>query len=192
MKKLLHNIADGISIVVFVIVFFIGIIITLPFDYIKYKTSLVYKKDRRKYSLFEASSSNFKVYNAALKEHIPLEFVEHPMERSYAVGWLVLGRTLVNTDVYAFDYDENTGLWDYKCENEHEELVTASFDEYFEMEIGWTNHDAGRDICDSVAVLVDRKELKDKSTVQFDDHPSFILHDGDIADALRRLVQQAV
>lgn len=195
MKKLLRKIADGIlavAVVIILIVVSIVGIIALPFDYIEYKTSRVYKKDRRKYSPFAASSSNFEIYNAALKEHIPLEFVENPMGSSYAFGWLVLGRTLVMTDVYAFDYDEKTGQWGYQCENEHDEFVTMSLDEYIEMHIDCTNHDAGREICDSVAVLVDRKELKGKNATQLEEHPSFIFHDDDVADALRQLVKRTV
>ncbi len=185
MKKLLVAIRDGILAVVAVILLVVAAIIALPIDYIKYKTSLAYKKYHWRYIPFEASSLDFKMYNTALKEHIPLEFVENPIERSISAGWLVLGRTLVTTDVFVFEYDESTGHWVYKYENE--ETVTMSIGEYIDMLIDFTNHGAGREICDSVAFLVDGTD-EDYSGLGAE--PSFIVYEGDIAEALHELYRR--
>ena len=163
----------------------VAAIIELPIDYIKYKTSHVYKKERRRYSYIVTSTSNFKTYNVALKEHIPLEFVENPTYHSLANGWLVLGRTLVVSDVFDFEYDESAGYWVYKYENE--ETVTMSIGEYIDMLIDFTNHGAGREICDSVAFLVDGTD-EDYSGLGAE--PSFIVYEGDIAEALHELYRR--
>ena len=190
MKKLLEAVRVGVlAVLAVVVVIFLVVaaIIALPIDYIKYKTSLAYKKERRKYSLFATSSSNFKTYNMALKEHIPLEFVENPTYHSLANGWLVLGRTLVVSDVFDFEYDESAGHWVYKCENEHEELITETLDEYIKTSIDEANSGAGREICDSVAVLVDGTD-EDYSGLGAE--PSFIVYEGDIAEALHELYRR--
>lgn len=187
MKKLLGTIGGGVLAIVVVILLTVAVIIALPIDYIQYKTSHVYRKDRRKYSFFAASSSNFKTYNAALREHIPLEFVESPQGRSFEFGYLVLGRTLVVSNVYNFNYDESAGHWVYQCENEHGELITTSLDEYIETSIDEANSDAGRVICDSVVFLIERTDEGDLGP---NEHPSFIVYDGDVADALKELLHR--
>lgn len=67
-------------IVLLPVIIFSGVCIAikLPFDYIRYKTSLYFKIEKQKYSFFAGSSENFKIYNEIAQNNIPIQYIQNP------------------------------------------------------------------------------------------------------------------
>ena len=87
------------------------LIFLLPFDYIKYKRSLYYKNTKKKYTFFDASNDNFKIYNEINKNNLPINFIHHPKEKSLVYGWFVFEKTLIIVNAFNFEYDAESGRW---------------------------------------------------------------------------------
>ena len=129
--------------------------IMLPVDYIKYKRSLYYKKERKKYTLFAATGEAFDLYNEILKNDLPIRFYQNPNDPSPACGWFVLDNTLIIVNVFSFEFDHESGTWKYCVEEDDEVREILTLDEYIEMEIEEANELAGQMICKDAVVLID-------------------------------------
>ncbi len=154
MKKMVSKFFSGI--LVFFVVLVLGIcpIVMLPLDYIKYKRSPYYKKERKKYKLFAGSSSYFEIYNDIIKNNLPIQFIENPNEESLDAGWFVFEDILIIPNVFSFEFDLEIQEWAYCVEDEDEKRTIMPLDEYIELEIQGTNEQAGRIICNDAIVLI--------------------------------------
>lgn len=132
----------------------------LPLDYIKYKKSYYYKKEHRRYRLFAASGSNFEIYNEILKTNLPIRFIENHNEKSIEYGWFVLDDILIIPNVFSFEFDSKSKTWVYSCENEKENRIIMSLDEYIEIEIKKVNEHIGQVVCNDAIILIDVDYIK--------------------------------
>ena len=187
MKKIASRISEFLS---SLLVVFIGIILgvffvlMLPFDYIKYKRSLYYKTLHRKYSLFSATGTNFKLYNEILKNGLPIRYIENPTEPSPEYGYFVFKNILIIGNVFCFKYDEESGNWTYSSEDEGEERTIISLNEYIENEIEYVNKLTGETICNRAVVLIDENDVDNVLKAKND--PRFLLYDDNREEELKR------
>ena len=162
MEKILSKIGDffeSLLAILFALFFGICVVFLLPLDYIKYKRSLYYKTERKKYQHYAASGINFEIYNEILKNHLPIKYIYNPNNDSLECGWFVYNNTLIIPNVFSFKYNAETEKWNYCVEiieeDDTEKGIIMSLDEYIEMEIEEANRLAGDNICDKAIVLID-------------------------------------
>ena len=78
MKKILCKIGDffeTLFAMIVAVIFGVCVVFLLPLDYIKYKRSLYYKTEHKKYKLYAASGINFEIYNEIIKNDLPIKFI---------------------------------------------------------------------------------------------------------------------
>ena len=119
MKKSLSKIGDffgTLFAMLVALIFGICVIFLIPIDYIKYKRSLYYKTERKKYKLYAASGVNFEIYNEIVKNDLPIKFICNPDDDSLERGWFIYNNTLIIPNVFSFEYNAETKKWNYCCE----------------------------------------------------------------------------
>lgn len=162
----------------------ISLIFVLPFDYIKYKKSLYYKNTHKKYSMFAASGSSFKMYNEILKNNLPIRFVENPNGESIEHGWFDYDNILITQNSFPFEYNLEHKQWVYSTREQGENRIIMTLDEYIEIEIEEKNKLLGQEIYNDAIVfcyehLIDDVEMGKKES-------RFIIYDDDnIEEVLR-------
>lgn len=162
MKKVLRKVGRFFGWILAVLLVFVSAVVFLiliPIDYIKYKTSLYYKKERKRYRLFAASGEYFEIYNEVLKNELPINYVPCPGEEALERGWFVFEDILIIPSDFSFEYDEEGQKWHYCCYEEADRTVIA-LDEYIESAIRYANKCAGKTICSSAVVLIDGNDVK--------------------------------
>ena len=141
------------------LIFGICVVFLLPFDYIKYKRSFYYKKERKKYKLYAATGIIFEIYNEIIKNDLPIKYIPNPNDDSLEDGWFVYNNTLIIPNCLAFEYNTVTEKWNYCCEvveeDDTEKRIIMSLEEYIEIEVQEANELAGYNICDKAIVLID-------------------------------------
>ena len=162
MKKILSKIGSFFGMlfaILLALIFGICVVFLLPFDYIKYKRSFYYKKERKKYKLYAATGIFFEIYNEIIKNDLPIKYIPNPNDDSLEDGWFVYNNTLIIPNCLAFEYNTVTEKWNYCCEfpenDDADKSVIMSLDEYLETEIQEANELAGDTICDKAIVLID-------------------------------------
>ena len=184
MKKAIKQFFLTVLAIVGLIFLGIGFAIALPFDYIKYKRSLYYKKERRKYTLLAATGAAFDLYNEILKHDLPIRFYENPYDPAPACGWFVLDDTLIVADVFSFEFDEESGLWRYCCDEDEQYL---SLEEYIEREIAEANELSGQVICSDAVVLVDGDYVGQIEKLKAEKR--FLVYENDREEVLKRFCE---
>lgn len=162
-------------------------IFKLPFDYLKYKRSPYYKKERKKYSLFAATGSNFEIYNEILKNDLPIRFIENPRDPSVECGRFVFGDMVIIPDEYSFEFDCESGTWQYCCETDEEKSDLLSLDEYIQDEINTANELAGQEICNDAIVLIDGDCVDDLEKAKAEKR--FLVYENNRAEVLKRFCE---
>lgn len=191
MKKIIKKIWNFLFTVFFgVPLAFVLVIILLsilPFDYIRYKRSLFYKNEHKKYKLFEGSGDHFELYNEIARNGLPIKFIFNPEDDSVECGFFVFGDTLVVVNVFDFEYDFEKDRWLYVCEdineNGNEKRVIMSLDEYVETEIAEANRIVGEKICSKAVVLTDSDGLENIEKAEAEKR--FLVYDGNRAEVLK-------
>lgn len=162
LKKILSKIGSFFGMlfaILLALIFGICVVFLLPFDYIKYKRSFYYKKERKKYKLYAATGIIFEIYNEIIKNDLPIKYIPNPNDDSLEEGWFVYNNTLIIPNCFAFEYNTVAEKWNYCCEipenDDADKSVIMSLDEYLETEIQEANELAGDTICDKAIVLID-------------------------------------
>lgn len=190
-KKFFSFLLAIILAIVIAIPFLVVIVVLIPFDYVKYKRSVYYKTTKKKYSLFDASSQNFKLYNKINERALPIRFLHHPTEEeSMVYGWFVFEKTLIILNVFGFEYDQNSEKWSCSIEDEESEesaRLLLSIDEYIETEIEEVNKALNEEICDKAVVLIDADCLEDAENAYKEERFLVYKDDDDMMEKLSLL-----
>lgn len=160
MKKTVKQFFISVLAAVGLVMLGIGLVFFLPYDYIKYKRSAYYKKERKKYTLYAGNGPAFQLYNEIIKHGLPIRFCENPNDPSLECGWFLFGDILIIQDPFALEFDCESGTWKYHDE-EDEEQPLMSLDEVIQMEVDIANRLSGQVICQDAVVLIDRDCLDD-------------------------------
>ena len=180
------------SIVSFLIAILIGVwfIFILQIYYIKYKRSLYYKKEHKKYRLFAASGCNFEIYNEILKSNLPIQFIENPNENSLEYGWFVFKNILIIPNAFSFEFDSISRKWIYCCEDEEEKRIIMSLDEYIEIEIQTVNELTGQVICNDAIVLIDGNCIENIDAAK--NEKRFLVYEKNREEILRQFCESTI
>ena len=155
LKKIIEILLYPLILILLVIAL-VCLLIKLPFDYVKYKSSLYYRTYRKKYKPFFADSSEFELHNVILKHQLPIRYITNPDEDSDVEGWFMMGDVLLISNSVDFEYDSESGTWKYCVYDEYEDKsTTLTIDEYVHGEIAEVNRLVGEDICRDAVVLID-------------------------------------
>ena len=190
MKKILSKIGEffeTLLAILFALLFAICVICLLPLDYIKYKPSLYYKTEHKKYKLYAASGVNFEIYNEILKNDLPIKYIYNPNDDSLECGWFVYDNTLIIPNVFSFEYNSETKKWNYCCEVEEdddtEKRIIMPLDEYIETEVEEANKLSGDNICDKAVVLIDANCIENVEIAKSEN--KFLIYDDNREEVLK-------
>lgn len=146
----------GILLVLIIGVFYV---ILLPYDYIRYKCSLFYKRERKKYKLFSGFSVYFDLYNEICKNNLPIKYIFNPNNNAIECGWFVYNKTLLLPDV-AVEYYPDVENW-FCCEYDGgHDVANVPLSQYLEQEINTINEAFESEICDNAIVLLDEIQVE--------------------------------
>lgn len=176
MKKVVHIIITiflWFVLTIAAVIFGVYLLVVLPFDYIKYKRSLYYRTERRKYEPYVTNATNFKIYNEILANQLPIQFIYNPSNPSLILGWFVYRKTLIVPSEFPFAYDAETEQWSYFMEEVDEDgfekRKVFSLDAYIQMQIEEANGHAGYVICDKAILLIDANDMENAEFATGDD-----------------------
>jgi len=179
---------------IFAILLFVPLVICLivmllylPFDYIKYRRSALYKKEGKRYIGFIARNPSFIFYNEIVRNNLPIEFYNKPDAENWADGGFVHNGTLiVAEDWYRFTYDKNTDKWLWTVtKNQQDDEGESDFtvDSLVEMMLEDANAALlGRTVCDKAVFLVKRKNIDNIELAKND--PRFVIYEKNIAEVV--------
>lgn len=172
MKKFMSKFSEESCSCIFSIFFFIpavlfviGLVVYIPIDYIKYKRSLYYKKEHKKYTLFSGMGSHFILYNVILKNNLPIEYFSSPLNPELEKGWFIYNDTLILLNDFDFHFDNEKNEW--VCGNKDETIITL--DEYIEEDTNGVNTLLGKTVCSKAIVLTKSKKLNNPEFAKSDE-----------------------
>ncbi len=186
MKKVLNAIGSFFGTLIGLVIMLligIGFLIYLPFDYIKYKRSLYYKREHKKYTLFAGISIYFDIYNIILKNDLSIKYYNSRND-SLADGYFVYDKILIVPDV-VLEYEEERKDWIHKVDDNSHEPHIESLDEFFEEEICAVNEMFGETICEKAIVLAECDSSQIENEEKAKEDSRFLLYDGSLEDALK-------
>ena len=187
-KSAIKKFFSFILAILIAVIFGVCLIFLLPFDYVKYKRSLYYKNTKKKYTFFDASNDNFKIYNEINKNNLPINFIHHPKEKSLVYGWFVFEKTLIVVNAFNFEYDAESGRWVFSTEaDEEEKHVLLSIDEYIETEIEEVNQALGDKVCDKAVILICADNLENAENACKEER--FLIYKNDRIERLKLFVK---
>lgn len=162
MKKVLSKIGTffgtlfGILLVLFVGVCFV---LLLPLDYIKYKRSLFYKNEHKRYKLFAGLGFYFEFYNEIAKNNLPIKYIFNPTNDALECGWFVFDKTLlIPNDV--LEYRSDVEKWFCSEYDGGHDVAAIPLDEYLQQEIAAINEQLKYNVCDKAIVFVDANTIE--------------------------------
>lgn len=185
-RNVLSTIALSITLIFSAVIFAIWAAISLPFDYIQYKSSPYYKAVHKKYKLFDAALPNFEIYNAILKNKLPITYYPHPDETNELDrGMFVCEKTLIIPDTMP-NYDAEHDEWVVELSEENDDYV-ESLSEFLKKEVAAANDLLKRQICDNAVIVIDVDYLKDDDKVK--DVPEIYVYEKRIDEALSKICE---
>ena len=161
MKKAIKSFCLSILVIVGFILFGVCLVIMLPFDYLKYRRSAYYKKERKKYRLFAASGWQFALYNEILNHDLPIRFVENPENPDLECGYFVFEDILFLPYDFCFEFNAQSGTWQYCAEGEDAQTQTLTLQEWIESQIAEVNESTGQELCKEAVFLLEGSEIED-------------------------------
>lgn len=162
MKKILSKIGDflgtlfGILLALLVGICFVFL---LPLDYIKYKRSLFYKNEHKKYKFFAGSGFYFEFYNEIAKNDLPIKYMFNPKNGALECGWFVFDKTLLIPNSMV-EYRSDVEKWFCSEYDGGHDVVSIPLDEYLQQEIATINELLEYNVCDKAVVFVDVNNIE--------------------------------
>lgn len=185
-RNVLSTIAFSIITIFSIVILAIVGAVNLPFDYIKYKCSLYYKTVHKKYHLFDAALPNFEIYNAVLKNKLPITYYPHPDDANELErGMFICGKTLIILDATP-SYDAEHDEWVVElCEDNDNSVESLS--DFLEQELADVNEVLKSPICDKAVIVIDVDNLKDDEKAK--DVPEIYVYKKSVDEALIKLCE---
>ena len=134
-------------------------VLLLPLDYIKYKRSLFYKNEHKKYKLFAGSGFYFEFYNEIAKNDLPITYMFNPKNDALECGWFVFDKTLLIPDSMV-EYYSDVEKWFCSEYDGGHDVASIPLDEYLQQEIATINELLEYTVCDKAVVLVDVNNIE--------------------------------
>ena len=169
----------GILLALFVGIFFV---LLLPLDYLKYKRSLFYKTEHKKYKLFAGSGCYFDFYNEIAKNHLPINYIFNPKNDALELGWFVYEKTLLLPNSI-IEYHSDVEKWFCGDYDGGHDVSSIPLEEYLQQEMDNMNELLGHTVCDAAVVLVDINQLDNFDVAK--QEKRFLIYDNNREDVLK-------
>ena len=134
-------------------------VLLLPLDYIKYKRSLFYKNEHKKYKFFAGSGFYFEFYNEIAKNDLPIKYMFNPKNDALECGWFVFDKTLLIPDAMV-EYHSDVEKWFCSEYDGGHDVASVPLDEYLQQEIATINELLEYNVCNKAVVLVDVNKIE--------------------------------
>ena len=157
-------------------------VLLLPLDYIKYKRSLFYKIERKKYKLFAGSGFYFAFYNEIAKNNLPIKYIFNPQNDALECGWFVFRKTLLIPDAVVA-YRSDIEKWFCSEYDGGHDAASVPLDGYLQQEIDSINELLGSVVCDEAVILVDINSIENADAAR--QEKRFLLYDADREEAIK-------
>ncbi len=179
MKKILSKIGSFFGTVfgiLLAVLLGICFVLLLPLDYIKYKRSLFYRIEHKKYKLFAGVGLYFDLYNEIAKNKLPIKYMFNPQNDALEYGWFVFDKTLLIPNPVV-EYHFDVQKWFFSEYDGGHDAVSVPLDEYLQQEIEGINELLGSNVCDKAVVLVDIGNIENIDLAK--QEKRFLIYDDD-------------
>ena len=177
MKKVLSKIGTFLgSLFGILLALLVGIcfVLLLPLDYIKYKRSLFYKIEHKKYKFFAGSGFYFEFYNEIAKNNLPIKYIFNPQNDALECGWFIFDKTLLIPDSIV-EYHSDVEKWFCSEYDGGHDVASIPLDEYLQQEIAAINELLESNVCDNAVILVDVNNIENIDIAK--QEKSFLIYD---------------
>ncbi len=185
MKKVLSKIGTffgtlfGILLALLVGICFV---LLLPLDYIKYKRSLFYKIEHKKYKFFAGTGFYFDFYNEIAKNNLPIKYRFNPKNDALECGWFVFDKTLLIPDSMV-EYHSDIEKWFCSEYDGGHDVASVPLEEYLQQEIDSINELLESNICNKAVVLVDINNIENIDIAK--QEKRFLLYDDNREEVIK-------
>ena len=178
MKKIVHVIGYCLGVVLAILILLVMILL-LPFDYLKYRRSLYYKIEGKKYTFFAASSAAFALYNEITKAGLPIRYVSNPFNAAPECGLFIFDGILMLPDENCFFYRDG---WFHSTDSNE-----IALEEYLETQILEANALVGQTIFQDAVVLIDGNAIDDLESAR--QEKRFLVFQDDLTAVLKKFCE---
>ena len=157
-------------------------VLLLPLDYIKYKHSLFYKVEHKKYRFFAGTGFYFEFYNEIAKNDLPIKYMFNPKNDALECGWFVFDKTLLIPDSMV-EYHSDVKKWfcsEYDCGHD---VASIPLDEFLQQEIAAINELLEYNVCDKAVVLVDVNNIENTDIAKQENR--FLIYDDNREEVIK-------
>lgn len=161
----------------------------IPVDYVRYKRSAYYKKERKKYSAFATTSVKFQFYNDILENELPIEYIPDPKSDELERGCFLYNGILLMPEKVTFYFDPTEEEWGWWNGKGSKRKLLLSLDKFLEFGINDVNRLAGKEICNRGVVVICEKDIENNLELARTE-PRFLLYDDSRMEALKRFCQE--
>ena len=164
MKKKGFDIKDPILTILaipLILLFFLWLILTTPFDYIKYKRSQYYKDTKEKYPWLYSLSYYIRFYDEIKKANLPIDYYPFKEAGIAGYGFFVYKDSLILTD-YEPCYNDEENIWLVEIEDEYVDIK----DEVYSA-IDACNKLIGNMVCKRAVVMIDKDLYEEHPDVKY-------------------------
>ena len=157
-------------------------VLLLPLDYIKYKRSLFYKNEHKKYKFFAGSGFYFEFYNEIAKNDLPIKYMFNPKNDALECGWFVFDKTLLIPDSMV-EYHSDVEKWFCSEYGGGHDVASVPLDEYLQQEIATINELLEYNVCDKAVVLVDVNNIENIDIAEQENR--FLIYDDNRVEVIK-------
>lgn len=127
----------------------LGLLITTPIDYIRYKCSRYFKDTKERYSWLSYSSYYVKLYDTVKKHGLPIDYYRCDSVKINGYGFFIYNDTLILND-YEPSFDIEKEAWTDEIEDEY-----VPIEEEAKRRIKECNEALNREACIKAVLLID-------------------------------------
>ncbi len=164
------------------LLFLLGLLITTPFDYYKYKRTRYYKDTHEKYSWLCTSSYYIKFYDMIKKNNLPVDYYRSNFESFTGHGYFIYKDILILID-YEPCFDAERNIWTVEIEDEYIDIKSD-----VEETIEECNAFLNGDICKRAIVLIDDEVYCEHPDLKYDHFDFLPVMNGNELKALKTII----
>lgn len=159
-KKMEDNVFALFLLPAFIIIG-IGLMLHLPFDYIKYKKSKYYKDTHKKYEWFAGMTDEVRFYDLIKDNNLDIEHITVKTKELKNVSYFVYKEILIAIDVMPY-FSEKKEKWLVVAdENEESEDNDYTLEDYLNIYLDEFNQQVENKICEKVVALLDECDYEE-------------------------------
>ena len=137
------------------ILLLVFMIVSIPFDYIKYKFSLFYKNEKIPYFITWEFGARLNIYNTIYNNHLPIKYIRFSNAKNILDGCFIYKNTLIIINFEAIEYNKEEVKWYIDYEDEDANIDSISIDDFIKLELEEVNGKFDKIQCHEAVILAD-------------------------------------